>query len=210
MLKLFPFLRTSDSRFPKLVSGKVTRSNWMLIAVCLFVGTYLLLREPLLLALFGCASAVFLGLWHVFRAIPIVERLIGKKIKFWHITTAIITATMLFAVFEMPAQAIFLSGLEAFFVDLASQAQGAGSGETVSADVIALIFNLIRGVFLLLVAAAALFAYNQSQQGNDWRPIVTQVGLAFAIVLAIDIITFLFIGDGAGGGAGGAGGAGGG
>jgi hypothetical protein len=64
--------------------------------------------------------------------------------------------------------------------------------------VIDLIFNLIRGAFLLLVAAASLFAYNQAQQGNDWRPIVTQVGLAFAIVIAIDVVTFLFVGDGTG------------
>jgi hypothetical protein len=81
---------------------------------------------------------------------------------------------------------------------LASQAQSGGSGETVSPEVIKLIFNLIRGVFLLLVAAAALFAYNQAQQGNDWRPIVTQVGLAFAIVIAIDVVTFLFVGNGTG------------
>ena len=48
----------------------------------------------------------------------------------------------------------------------------------------------------MLVASASLFAYNQAQQGNDWRPIVTQVGLAFAIVIAIDVITFIFIGNG--------------
>lgn len=51
---------------------------------------------------------------------------------------------------------------------------------------------------LLLVAAASLFAYNQAQQGNDWRPIVTQVGLAFSIVIAIDVITFIFVGNGTG------------
>ncbi|NJL40475.1 MAG: hypothetical protein HC899_29840, partial [Leptolyngbyaceae cyanobacterium SM1_4_3] len=69
---------------------------------------------------------------------------------------------------------------------------------TLDANVVGLIFNLIRGVFLLLVAAAALFAYNQAQQGNDWRPIVTQVGLAFAIVIAIDVVTFIFVGNGTG------------
>ncbi|MEQ9671088.1 MAG: hypothetical protein RLO19_22390 [Coleofasciculus sp. G2-EDA-02] len=49
-----------------------------------------------------------------------------------------------------------------------------------------------------LVAAAALFAYNQAQQGNDWRPIVTQIALAFGIVIALDVVTFLFIGNGTG------------
>ncbi len=82
---------------------------------------------------------------------------------------------------------------------LAEGASSAG-GEAIDAEVIELIFNLIRGAFLLLVAAASLFAYNQAQQGNDWRPIVTQVALAFAIVIAIDVITFLFVGNGGGGG----------
>lgn len=79
-------------------------------------------------------------------------------------------------------------------------AQGASTagGQSISPEVIKLIFNLIRGAFLLLVAAASLFAYNQAQQGNDWRPIVTQAALAFAIVIAIDVITFLFVGDGSG------------
>jgi hypothetical protein len=54
------------------------------------------------------------------------------------------------------------------------------------------IFNAIRAIFLILVAVAALFAYNQAQQGNDWRPIATQVGMAFGIVISIDVITRLF------------------
>lgn len=101
----------------------------------------------------------------------------------------------------MPANAVFLSGLEKFVTELASQT-GAGGEQSVSPEAIALVFNLIRAVFLILVGVAALFAYNQAQQGNDWRPIATQAGLAIGIVLAIDVITFLFVGDGTGGGTG--------
>ena len=140
---------------------------------------------------------MFLSLWHLTRAIPIVERYIGCKIRFWHIATAIITSTALCSVLDSPANALFLSGLEEFMQELAEGASSAG-GEAIDAEVIELIFNLIRGAFLLLVAAASLFAYNQAQQGNDWRPIVTQVALAFAIVIAIDVITFLFVGNGGG------------
>ncbi|MEG5190590.1 MULTISPECIES: hypothetical protein [unclassified Microcoleus] len=140
-----------------------------------------------------------MSLWHTAKAIPIVERYIGCKIRFWHIATAIITSTALCSVLDSPANAIFLSGLEEFMKELAEGASSAG-GEAIDAEVIELIFNLIRGAFLLLVAAASLFAYNQAQQGNDWRPIVTQVALAFAIVIAVDVITFLFVGNGGGGG----------
>jgi len=177
---------------------KLTHVDGLCILICLAVLGYLAINQPVALAVFGCASLIFLGAWHIIRAIPIVERWVKGKVHFWHIVTAIITVTSFCSIFAQPAHAIFLSGLEQFFTELASQAQSGGSGETVSPEVIKLIFNLIRGVFLLLVAAAALFAYNQAQQGNDWRPIVTQVGLAFAIVIAIDVVTFLFVGNGTG------------
>jgi len=131
-----------------------------------------------------------------------VEKYVGSKIRFWHVATAILTSTVVASVIA-PADAFFLSGLEAFFQKLATESTGAGGTASVQPATITLIFNMIRGIFLLLVAAAGLFAYNQAQQQNDWRPIVVQIGLAFAIVLAVDVITMLFIGDGTGAGAGG-------
>lgn len=97
------------------------------------------------------------------------------------------------SIMNQPANAIFLSGLETFLKTIATD-----SGGSVSEEAIELVFNAIRGVFLLLVGVATLFAYNQAQQGNDWRPIATQAGLAVGIILVIDVITFLFVGSGTG------------
>jgi len=180
---------------------KINQTDLLFIAICAVVSVYMLVKEPVLMSVLGCSSVVFFGLWQITRTVPILEKLIGAKIRFWHVVTAIIAVTALLNTFEMPAHAIFLSGLEAFFKQLATQSSTAGGGTSIDANTIALIFNVIRGVFLLLVAAASLFAYNQAQQGNDWRPIVTQIGLAFGIVIAIDVITFLFIGNGTGTGA---------
>ncbi|MGA9378528.1 MAG: hypothetical protein WBV73_07130 [Phormidium sp.] len=180
-----------------LTQQKINLSDFLFIAICIAVLIYFTIRQPFFITILGCSSLVFLSLWHIVRAIPIVEQYIGSKIRFWHVTTAIITATALCSVLDSPANAIFLSGLEVFMQQLAQGAAAAG-GQPISTDVITLIFNLIRGAFLLLVAAASLFAYNQAQQGNDWRPIVTQVALAFSIVIAIDVITFLFVGNGTG------------
>ena len=188
---------------------RLTRTDLLFIGLCTAVVIYLLIKEQLLVTILGCSSVVFLSLWHWIKAVPILEKYLGAKIRFWHVVSLIIAIAALLNTFAAPAQAIFLSGLEQFFNTLAQQSSQAGGGTaTLDANVIGLIFNLIRGVFLLLVAAASLFAYNQAQQGNDWRPIVTQVGLAFAIVIAIDVITFIFVGNGTGaaGGAGGAGG----
>ena len=175
---------------------KLNSADLAFIAVCLIAGIYLIIFQPLFVSIFGCAALVFLGFWQISRTIPILEKLFSSKIRFWHLATAVITVTALLNNFQTPAQAVFLSGLEQFMTNLASEAGAAGGGTAVDASAIALIFNAIRGVFLLLVAAAALFAYNQAQQGNDWRPIVTQIALAFGIVIAIDVVTFLFVGNG--------------
>lgn len=179
---------------------KINSTDLLFIFLCLAIGIYLLATKPIFVTILGCATIVFLSIGYVIRTVPILEKYLGRKIRFWHIVAAIITVTAFLDTFTTPAQAIFLSGLESFFNNLAQQSSQAGGGSTgtLDANVVGLIFNLIRGAFLLLVAAASLFAYNQAQQGNNWRPIVTQVGLAFSIVIAIDVITFIFVGNGTG------------
>lgn len=172
---------------------KINKIDVSLIGYCCICVSYLVANEPLFLIILGCFSIVFLGIWSIVRKIPIFEQIFHNKIRFWHLASIIISLTVVLSIGQTPAHAVFLSGLENFFQELATDASTAG-GETIDEDVITFIFNLIRGIFLLLVAAASLFAYNQAQQGNDWRPIIVQIGLAFGIVIAIDIITFLFIG----------------
>ncbi len=195
-LKLLPSRKFSTN----LRNLKINRTDLLFIFLCLAIGIYLLATKPIFVTILGCATIVFLSIGYVIRTVPILEKYLGRKIRFWHIVAAIITVTALLDTFTTPAQAIFLSGLESFFNNLAQQSSQAGGGSTgtLDANVVGLTFNLIRGAFLLLVAAASLFAYNQAQQGNDWRPIVTQVGLAFSIVIAIDVITFIFVGNGTG------------
>ncbi|MBD2200550.1 MULTISPECIES: hypothetical protein [Calothrix] len=178
----------------------INHNDILLIFISLAIVIYLLATKPIFITILGCTSIVLLSIGYVIQTLPILEKYLGRKIRFWHIIVAIITVTALLDTFATPAQAIFLSGLESFFNNLAQQSSQAGGGSTSTLDtnVVALTFNLIRGAFLLLVAAASLFAYNQAQQGNDWRPIVTQVGLAFSIVIAIDVITFIFVGNGTG------------
>ncbi|MCL1475101.1 hypothetical protein [Argonema antarcticum] len=159
---------------------------------------YLAVKEPVLITIILSTGLLFYCLNRIIHFVPSLNRLISSKIRFWHVAAIIMAITITFGLFEMPAGAVFLSGLEAFVKTLAQQS-ASGGGQAVSDQAVTLVFNLIRAVFLILVGVAALFAYNQAQQGNDWRPIATQAGLAIGIVLAIDVITFLFIGDGTGG-----------
>ncbi|MBD2093251.1 hypothetical protein H6F67_25740 [Microcoleus sp. FACHB-1515] len=189
-------MKTRLRSLPRNRALPIRRSDFAFIGICLLAIAYLLIREPLLLAILGCASIVHMGSWQIVRALPIVEKWLSAKITPWHVGTMIMATTAVFAVLPHPAHAIFLSGLENFVTDIANSAGTAGGGTAIPATTVALVFNMIRAVFLLLVGAAALYSYNQAQQGNDWRPIASQVGIAFGAVLGIDVITFLFIGNG--------------
>jgi hypothetical protein len=180
--------------------SKLSRLDWVCITACIAAVIYLVVREPILFCVLGCASIFCFSVWYIFLVIPLLERILGHRIQLWHVATMMITVTLLLSSFEQPAEAIFLSGLQNFFNRLATNSASNGA-QAIPETTITLIFDLIRGVFLLLVAAAALFAYNQAQQGNDWRPIVAQVGIAFGVVLAIDVVTFLFVGNEGGGNA---------
>jgi hypothetical protein len=158
---------------------------------------YLAVREPILSGIIFSLGLFFHCLNQVINLIPYLNHFVGIKIRFWHIAGLIIALTATLTTFEMPAQAIFLSGLEQFLTEIAQQSSTGGTS-SIDPQAITLVFNAIRGVFLLLVGVAALFAYNQAQQGNDWRPIATQAGLAIGIILTIDVITFLFVGNGTG------------
>ncbi|BAY34635.1 hypothetical protein NIES2107_65400 [Nostoc carneum NIES-2107] len=184
-----------------------TRLNWTIsdTRASIFLGLafiYLAVKEPLLVVVILSLALFFYCLNRVIALIPYLNHFVQRKIHFWHIVGVIMALTMTLTIFEMPAQAIFLSGLEKFLTNIAQQSSSGGTS-SIDPQAITLVFNAIRGVFLLLVGVAALFAYNQAQQGNDWRPIATQAGLAIGIILTIDVITFLFIGNGTTGNTGG-------
>lgn len=171
-------------------SRRLSRGDLTVIASCMGALIYFTFHDPLFVTVLGCISILFMGAWHVSRAIPLIERTLPIKIRFWHVAAVVLALTAVLSLDPAPAHAIFLTTLEQFFINTFST----NANGSVDAASITLTFNLIRGVFLLLAAAAALFAYNQSQQGNDWRPIAGQVALAFGVVIGIDVITFLFVG----------------
>jgi hypothetical protein len=193
---------TLTNRYHLKILPLFTRFIWTQTdtSVSLFLGfglIYLAVKEPLLISIILSLSLLFYCLNRVISLIPYLNYFVKVKIQFWHIAALIMALTATLTTFEMPAQAIFLSGLEKFLTNIAQQSS-AGGTSAIDPQAITLVFNAIRGVFLLLVGIAALFAYNQAQQGNDWRPIATQAGLAIGIILTIDVITFLFVGNGTG------------
>ena len=144
----------------------------LLVGILTLGGLYLLYVSPFIFAF----TALGIG----------INYITGGKVSIR--TIALIIATSIMTIFlSQPAHAVILTDMEAFLVQLAADA-----GTSISADQVALVFTLMRALFLVLIVIAALFAYNQAQQGNDWRPIATQAGMAIGVLIGIDVITNLF------------------
>ena len=144
----------------------------LLVGILALGGLYLLYVSPFAFAL----TALGIG----------INYITGRKIPIRTIALVVGTAIMTLYM-SQPAHAVILTDMEAFLVDLAAQA-----GTSITADQVGLIFTLMRAVFLILIVIAALYGYNQAQQGNDWRPIATQAGMAIGVLISLDAITNLF------------------
>jgi hypothetical protein len=90
---------------------------------------YMAARQPGFFAVLGLSSLGYLAAWQMLQATPGLDQWIGRRIKVQHVVVAISTTTLLVSAIQ-PAHALFLSGLEAFFIDLAAQAQSGGAGAT--------------------------------------------------------------------------------
>ena len=88
-----------------------------------------------------------------------------------------------------PANALFLQDLENRVTDVI-----AGTSSGLPADSVALIFDFLRVAFVLFVVAAGIFAFVQAQQGNDPRPIIGTIVIAFGTIMGIDVLTVLIAG----------------
>jgi len=165
---------------------KLSNLDILCLLACSGGLVYLAVKESLLFCLFATGGLVFFSLNWLLQKVPIFGKKIGIKFHFWHFAVILTALTMLLSTFTMPAQALFLKGLEDFLTTTLT------ASTDITGAQITLTFNLIRAIFLILVGVAALFAYNQAQQGSDWRPIATQVAMAFGIIIAIDVITALF------------------
>jgi len=118
----------------------------------------------------------------------------GSHISYRQLMIFVVTTTILFGRSEA-SHALFLSDLEDFIISVFGETSNQMGGEAaVDESIINLLFNVLRGIFLLAVGAATLFAISQAMRGGDWLPIIQQVVMAFAAVMAVDIITLVIVG----------------
>lgn len=162
---------------------------------CIFIaiGTgWYCYNRPLVVGVFAVLMAVGYGVRYL------INIMWQKKISYRNLVMFVVAGTVLYSRVTTAdvANAVFLNDLETFTKNVfAGTNAQAGGEQEIEERTIGLFFNVIRGIFLLAVSGASLFAISQAMRGGDWMPIVQQVAMAFAAVMAIDIITLILVGN---------------
>ena len=149
---------------------------------------YLSINEAFFVFVLASLALVFGTMYYCAKVMPILEETIGHHISIWHVGVLVLGLTMVLGMLQ-PANALFLQDLENRVTDVI-----AGTGSALPADSVALIFDLLRVTFVLFVVAAGIFAFVQAQQGNDPRPIIGTIVIAFGTIMGIDVLTVLIAG----------------
>ena len=84
-----------------------------------------------------------------------------------------------------PAHAVFLSEAQSFFETAFG---GEGEGDETN-TVIALVFNVIRGIFLIYIAIAFVQVVQSARQEEDWRTLARTPVIIMVAVAVVDVIT---------------------
>ena len=151
---------------------------------------YLAINDAFFVFILASLTLVFGAMYYCAKVIPFLEKTIGHRISIWHIGVLVLGLTMVFGMLE-PANALFLQDLENRVTDVIS-----GTSSGIPATSVALIFNFLRVAFVLFVVVAGIFAFIQAQQGNDPRPIIGTIVIAFGTIMGIDVLTVLIAGTG--------------
>ncbi len=149
---------------------------------------YLSINDAFFVFVLASLALVFGAMYYCAKVMPILEKTIGHRISIWHAGALVLGLTMIVGMLE-PANALFLQDLENRVTDVI-----AGTSSGLPADSVALIFDFLRVAFVLFVVAAGIFAFVQAQQGNDPRPIIGTIVIAFGTIMGIDVLTVLIAG----------------
>ena len=149
---------------------------------------YLSINDAFFVFVLASLALVFGAMYYCAKIMPVLEKTIGHRISIWHAGVLVLGLTMVVGMLE-PANALFLQDLENRVTDVI-----AGTSSGLPADSVALIFDFLRVAFVLFVVAAGIFAFVQAQQGNDPRPIIGTIVIAFGTIMGIDVLTVLIAG----------------
>lgn len=175
---IFEFWRTS-----------LIESVPFLLACAVFLSV-ISLKSPVLLFCLVFGSFIAVTIQQIGQQINIPPR--------WRIALQILAPVIILSVFWLdylatPAHAQFFGKAEKFFKDNLAQGANNNSGGTDTA--VSLIFNVLRGIFLLYIAVSLIGVINAVRKDEDWQSIARTPLLVVLAVTIADVMTGFVIGN---------------
>lgn len=171
----------------------LTNSDLISIGVCLACGLYFLVTQPLAFLAFALATVIAISVRVILHSVPLLERIIGVRIRTWHIASFIAVFTVIFGgIWEAPASAALFQAIEDKVNEILSE-----SG--IDTGVVAAIFTFFRILVILAFLAGGIVLATQAFQGGNWQPLAQLMGIGIGFVIAVEVLTRLVLGTAGGG-----------
>jgi len=198
--------RASNIRKIITNSAKETSNKWQNILavwrINLIESVPFLLACAVFLSVISLKSPVLLFCLLFGSLIAIVIQQIGQQVNLpqrWRIALQILAPVIILSLFWLdylatPAQAQFFKRAEDFFKNNLSQGSTTNASGTQTA--VSLIFNVLRGIYLLYIAVSLIGVINAVRKDEDWQSIARTPLLVVLAVTIADVLTGFVIGSG--------------
>ncbi|MBD2298710.1 hypothetical protein H6G80_10355 [Nostoc sp. FACHB-87] len=148
------------------------------------------LHSPVLLFCLLIGSLIVISIQQIGQLVNLPNR--------WRIALQILAPIVILSLFWLdylaaPAQAQFFGKAERFFKT--NLTQGANTNTAGTETAVSLIFNVLRGIYLLYIAVSLIGVINAVRKDEDWQSIARTPLLVVLAVTIADVMTGFVIGN---------------
>ncbi|OCQ98912.1 hypothetical protein BCD64_23000 [Nostoc sp. MBR 210] len=148
------------------------------------------LHSPVLLFCLLIGSLIVISIQQIGQLVNLPHR--------WRIALQILAPVVILSLFWLdylaaPAQAQFFGKAERFFKT--NLTQGANTNTAGTETAVSLIFNVLRGIYLLYIAVSLIGVINAVRKDEDWQSIARTPLLVVLAVTIADVMTGFVIGN---------------
>ncbi|QSJ14451.1 hypothetical protein JYQ62_21310 [Nostoc sp. UHCC 0702] len=193
-------------KFYQIVVDSTTKTSSKLKSILEFWYLSLIESVPFLIAcavflsVISLKSPILLFCMLLGSLIAIVIHKIGQQVdlpKKWVVPLQILAVVTILSLFWLdyfaaPAQAQFFKKAEDFFKN--NLTQGATTNSTGTNTAVSLIFNVLRGIYLLYIAISLIGVINAVRKDEDWQSVARVPLLVVLAVTIADVLTGFVIG----------------
>lgn len=188
----------NNSTVKKLPNIKANLEFWrtsfmesvpFLLACAVFLSV-ISLKSPILLFCLLIGSLIVISVQQIGQQVNLPKR--------WRIALQILAPVVVLSLFWLdylasPAQAQFFGKAENFFKN--NLVQGSNTNTSGTETAVSLIFNVLRGIYLLYIAVSLIGVINAVRKDEDWQSIARTPLLVVLAVTIADVMTGFVIGN---------------